>query len=285
MAKNKVQKKRKKLSVKRLIITIVLGAFVILMLFPLLWMLSASFKLESEVFTYPIQWITKNFSFNNYKEVLGGRYNFLQYYWNTIKVTVCTVILQVVTSCLAAYAFARLGFRFKNGLFALYLATMMIPAQVTLVPRFLIVNWMGLYDTHIALILMGAFGSVYGVFLLRQSMVSIPDSIIESARLDGAGHGRIFTRIVVPMTQPAIVTLVTMRFVWEWNEYQDALVFLRTRSKYTLQIGMKAFSDQMGTRYALLMAASVLAILPMFLVFCVGQKSMIEGIATGAVKG
>lgn len=276
--------KKKKISLFRLRNTVILALVVFTMMFPLLWMLSTSFKTENEVFDYPMKWITGSFSFKNYVAVLTGKYNFVLYFLNSIKVTICVVVLQLVICSMGAYAFAKMKFRFREALFALFLATMMIPDQVTLVPRFLIINSVKLYDTHLGLILPMAF-SVYGVFLLRQNMISIPDSIVEAAYIDGAGHWRIFSRIIIPMSKSALATLAIMRFVWTWNDYQNALVFLRSKKLFTLQLGMSQFADQAGTKYALLMAASVLAILPMFLIFCIGQKSIIEGMASGAVKG
>lgn len=276
--------KRRRISSGRLLCTVLLGLLVFTMIFPLLWMLSTSFKLEVEVFTYPIQWITENFSFNNYKAVLGEQYNFLLYYKNSIIITLSVVILQLVITSLGAYAFAKMDFPGKNWLFALFLATMMIPDQVTLVPRFLLLTNLKLYNTHISIILMLAF-SVYGVFMMKQAMMSIPDSIIEASRIDGAGHFRIFTQVAMPMCRPHIATLAIMRFVWTWNDYQTPFVFLRSRELFTLQLGMKQFSDLYGTKYALLMAASVLAILPLFIAFAIGQKNVVEGIASGAVKG
>lgn len=276
--------KKKKISVSRLCTTIIMALVVFTMMFPLLWMLSTSFKTEGEVFDYPMKWITSSFSFKNYIAVLTGKYNFLLYFLNSIKVTLLVVVLQLAICSMGAYAFAKMKFRFRESLFALFLATMMIPDQVTLVPRFLIINGLKLYDTHMGLILPMAF-SVYGVFLLRQNMISIPDSIVEAAYIDGAGHWCIFSRIVIPMSKSALATLAIMRFVWTWNDYQNALIFLRSKALFTLQLGMSQFADQAGTKYALLMAASVLTILPMFFIFCIGQKNVIEGMASGAVKG
>lgn len=276
--------KKKKISLSRLCTTIIMALAVFTMMFPLLWMLSTSFKTEGEVFDYPMKWITSSFSFKNYVAVLTGKYNFLLYFLNSIKVTLLVVVLQLTICSMGAYAFAKMKFRFRESLFALFLATMMIPDQVTLVPRFLIINGLKLYDTHMGLILPMAF-SVYGVFLLRQNMISIPDSIVEAAYIDGAGHWCIFSKIVVPMSKAALATLAIMRFVWTWNDYQNALIFLRSKTLFTLQLGMSQFADQAGTKYALLMAASVLTILPMFFIFCIGQKNVIEGMAAGAVKG
>jgi multiple sugar transport system permease protein len=266
--------------------TVLLAVLVLFMLFPLLWMLSTSFKIEKDVFAFPIQWIPPHFTLDNYKDVwaVTQEFNFPLYYLNSIKVTVAVVVLQLVISAMAAYAFAKMRVRAGGALFAAFLATMMIPDQVTVIPRFLLVSRLGLLDTHAGLILMAAF-SVYGVFLLRQSMIALPDSLIEAAKIDGAGHWRVFTRIVLPLSKPTLATLAILRFVWTWNDYQNPLIFLNTPAKFTLQLAMSYFSDANGTLYALLMAASVSAVVPLLIVFLIGQRYVIEGMAAGAVKG
>ena len=159
----------------------------------------------------------------------------------------------------------------------------MIPEQVTIVTRFLITRELGLYNTHTGLILMLSF-SVYGVFLLRQTMMSIPEALSESARIDGANHWQIFSRIILPMTQPTIATLAILKFTWTWNDYQNPLIFLTNPNKYVLQQGMQAFATQSGVYYSLTMAAAVSSILPLLIIFLIGQKYIIDGIGEGAVK-
>lgn len=276
--------KHRRLSPKKLLVTILMGLIVLTMMFPLLWMFSTSFKLEADVFNFPIEWIPRTATLGNYVQVWTGGYHFGEYYINSIKVTLAVVAGQLLICSMGAYAFAKMDFRFKNQLFALFLAMMMIPDQVMLVPRFMLLNTMKLYNTHTGIILMMIF-SVYGVFLLRQSMIGISDSIIEAARIDGASHYRIFFEIVMPISRPMLATLAIMRFVWTWNDYQTPLIFLRDQKLFTLQLGMSQFADQAGTKYALLMAASVLSILPLLLIFCFGQKNVVEGMAAGAVKG
>jgi len=275
---------RARLSPSRVVITALLGIFVFTMLFPLLWMVSTSLKFEVDVFTFPIRWLPPRWNFQNYVNVWTGNYNFPLYYLNTTKITVFVCVIQLMISSMGAYAFAKLRFKLKGPLFALFLATMMIPDQVTIVPKFMILKWLGLMDSHEGLILMLAF-SVYGVFLLRQYMLALPDSLLEAAKIDGAGHARIFTQIVLPMSVPALATLTILRFVWTWNDYQNPLIFLNTKNLYTLQIGMSQFASESGTYYALLMAASVCAIAPLFIVFLLGQNYIIDGMVSGAVKG
>jgi multiple sugar transport system permease protein len=279
---------RSPFSVAKFVRTIVLAVFVLAMMFPFFWMLSTSFKLEKDVFTFPVEWIPPHFTWDNFKTVWTVvpelKLNFPLFYLNSIKVTLATVILQLIVSSMAAYAFSKMKFKASGVLFAIFLATMMIPEQVTLVPRFLLISRMGLIDTLTGLIVMGAF-SVYGVFLLRQAMIAVPDSLIEAARIDGAGHLRIFFSIMLPLVKPTLATLAVLRFVWSWNDYQGPLIFLNSPEKFTLQLAMTYFSDVNGTLYALMMAAAVSAIVPLLIVFLFGQRYVIEGMSAGAVKG
>ncbi|MDO4296756.1 MAG: carbohydrate ABC transporter permease, partial [bacterium] len=231
-----------------------------------------------------IEWIPKTFvGLDNYKVVWGDEYQFGMYYWNSIKITVLSTILQILISALGAYGFTKVRWKWRDKVFLLYLATMMIPPQVMIVSRFVIMTEVGLYNTHAGLILMTMF-STYGVFLLRQAMMGIPNSLCESARIDGAGHFQIFMKIVLPLLTPAMATLAILKFVWTWNDYQMPLIFLSKRALFTLQLGMKLFATESGSIYSLMMAAAVSAIVPLILVFLLGQRYIIDGIASGAVK-
>lgn len=275
----------KKIDMNKLIMTIIMAILGIVFLLPLIWMISASLKVEKEVLTYPIQWIPKTWNaIENYKEVWTGSMPFLVLYWNSIKVTVLTTITSVFVSSLAAYGFAKIKFKGSNTLFLIVLATYMIPPQTLLVTQFLLYRWLGLYDTHTGLILLNSF-SVFGTFMLRQFYLGINDELIESARMDGAGHFRIFRSIALPLVQPAIATYAILRFIWTWNDFQYPLIFLRTKALYTIQLGVQSFSDEHGSVYTLMMAASVSAIVPLLIIFIIGQKQVIEGIQLGGVKG
>jgi multiple sugar transport system permease protein len=276
---------KRKVNYSKIILTVIMLLFALTMVIPFLWMISSSGKIENDVFTFPIQWIPRKWNLiNNYKTVWGSQYNFGLYYWNSIKVTVLTTFFQVVISAMAGFAFAKLNFKFKNQLFLLFLATMMIPDQVTIVPQFMILNKLNLYDTHAGLILMGCF-SIFGIFFMRQYMLSIPDSIMEAAKIDGAGYLTIFLRIILPISKPALTTLAILKFVWTWNDYMHPLIFLSSQKLFTIQIGMKSFVTDFSANYALMMAAAVSAIIPLIIIFLIGQKNVIEGITNGAVKG
>jgi multiple sugar transport system permease protein len=274
-----------KMTIYRSAITLFVLLVSITMIMPFIWMISASIKVEADVFKFPIEWIPARINaIANYTEVWTGKYNFALYYFNTIKLSVLTTVCQVLISAMGAYAFAKINFKYKNRLFIAYLATLMVPDQITLIPRFILLKSLKLYDTHLGLILLLSF-SVYGIFLLKQYMLTIPDSLLESARIDGSNHFMIFTRIILPISKPAIATLAILKFCWTWNDYQYPLVFLKSKELYTIQLGMKQFSSETGTYYSLVMAAAVCAIVPLFIVFIIGQRYLVDGITAGAVKG
>jgi multiple sugar transport system permease protein len=271
--------------IKKSIVTAIMLACSIMFLLPFVWMLSTSFKIEADVFKFPIQWIPERWNgFSNYKEVWFGEYPFYVYYWNTIKVTLFTTAISVVVSSLAAYGFSKVKFPFGKFLFMIVLATYMVPHQAILVPQFIFYRKIGLFDSHLGLILLGSF-SVLGTFMLRQFFMGIHNDLIEAAKIDGAGHWRIFWSIALPVVKPAIATYGILRFIWTWNDYQNPLIFLRTDSLLTIQIAMQKFTTINGEFYSLIMAAAVSAILPLVIVFIIGQKQVIEGIALGGVKG
>ncbi|MDQ0300517.1 multiple sugar transport system permease protein [Salibacterium salarium] len=274
----------RRLNTKKVIITIIMFAIGLLFLMPFIWMLSASLKAETNVFSYPIEWIPSDWKWDNYSRVWFGEQPFILYYWNSIKVTVLTTLLSVTVSALAAYGFSKIHFKGRNALFLIVLATFLIPAQAILVPQFMMYRVLNLFDTHLGLILLNSF-SVLGTFLLRQFFSSIQDDYIDAAKMDGASHFTIFYKVVVPMMIPAISTYAILRFIWTWNDYQGPLIFLRSDHLSTIQLAIERFSTSSGELYSLIMAGSVSAILPLIIIFIIGQKYVIEGIARGGVKG
>src|SRR5690606_24117447 len=274
-----------RLDMRKLIMTVIMALIGIAFLMPFLWMISASLKVEEDVLTFPIQWIPQTWNaIENYKEVWTGSMPFLLLYWNSIKVTVLTTLISCTVSCLAAYGFAKINFKGRDLIFLIVLATFMIPPQSLLFTQFLLYSWLGLYVTHTGLILLKIF-SVFGTFMLRQFYLGINNEIIESARMDGAGHFRIFASIALPLVRPAIATYAILRFIWTWNDFQNPLIFLRTKELYTIQLGVQSFADEHGSVYSLMMAGAVSAILPLLIIFIIGQKNVIEGIQLGGVKG
>ncbi len=269
--------------IKKICLTILLFIIAIAALIPFIYMISGSLKREIDIFKYPVEWIPSVFK-NNYAEVWTGNYNFYLYYFNSIKVTLLSVIGILLTSSLAAYGFTKIQFKGRDLIFLLYLSTLMIPQQVIMVPRFILFKYLNINDTHYALILPGIF-TAFGVFLLRQFMVSIPNELCESAKIDGAGHLRIWLQIISPLTASALVTLALISSVWSWNDYENPLIFLKTISLYTIPLGLISFVDETGKLYSLILAASVSATLPLILLFLAGQRFFIEGLTSGAVKG
>ncbi|WP_407647414.1 carbohydrate ABC transporter permease [Gracilibacillus salitolerans] len=268
-----------------MISTIILFFCSLAFLLPFIWMISTSLKIEADVFKYPIEWIpTRWNALANYQEVWFGDHPFYLYYWNSIKVAVFTTAISVVVSSLAAYGFSKVRFPAGAWLFIIVLATYMVPPQASLVPQFILYRYLGLFDTHIGLILLGSF-SVLGTFMLRQFFIGIHNDFIDAAKIDGAGHWRIFWQIALPIVRPAVATYAILRFIWTWNDYQNPLIFLRTDALYTIQLAMQKFTTINGSFYTLIMAAAVSAILPLLIVFILGQKHVIDGIALGGVKG
>lgn len=268
----------------KLLLTILLLAFAVTMVLPFLWMLSTSLKRPIEVFEFPVQWIPEVPQWSNYKEVWLGTHPFWLYYWNSIKVTGISVIGTVIISSAAAYGFSRVRFKGRDAIFMVYLATLMVPDQVTLIPRFILFNYLGIYNTHLALILPGIFTPL-GTFLLRQFYLTIPNELSEAARMEGAGHFTIWTRIAVPLSLPTLTSLIILSFTWNWNEFVNPLVFLNKPELYTVPLGLTNFIDDMGTEYTLMMAAAVSSILPVMLLFLACQRWFIEGVITSGVKG
>lgn len=281
--KSRVRSKPLPLLIKAFL-TIVLAGFALLMIIPYVWMLSTSFKINGEVFNYPIDWIPNTWHFDNYKQVWAGPNPFYLFYLNSIKITGITVFGNLLTSAMAGYAFAKIRFKGRNFLFLLYLATMMIPNQVLLVPRFILFDSLKLINTHYSLILPGLF-TVFGTFLMRQFFSTLPGELLEASRVDGAGYWRTFWQICLPLTKPAIVTLLILSFTWHWNEYESPLIFLRDKELYTIPLGLTSYVEEFGTNYVLTMAASVSALLPLLIVVIVCQKWVVEGFASSGLKG
>lgn len=268
----------------KITITAVFLLIGILMLLPFIWMLSASFKNTSELFRYPIEWIPDTLNTANYEKVWNGAVSFSVYYKNSVKITFFQVLGSLITSAMAGYAFAKLRFRGKETIFLLYLATMIIPAQVFFVPRFILFDSLGLVNTHLAIILPGMF-TVLGTFIMRQFFGTLPGELLEAAKVDGVGYWRMFWQICLPLTKPALVTLLILTFTWHWNEYENPLILLRDRQLFTIPLGLTTFTDENGTDYPLIMAASVSALAPLVLVVTVFQRWFVEGIASTGLKG
>ena len=254
-----------------------------LMLIPFIWMLSASFKLNKDVFTFPIEWIPSNPRPQNYVDI-WTRIPLLTFIGNTAKLTIIVTLLQLLTSSFAAYAFAKLKFKGKNTLFLGYIATIALPWQAYMVPQFMMLRSWGLNNTHLAIILLQAF-SAFGVFLMKQFYEGVPTELCEAARIDGLSEYGIWARIMLPLSKPAISTLVIFTFVSTWNDFLGPLIYLTETRLKTIQIGLRMFISQYSAEYGLIMAASVIALIPVLIVFLSLQKYFVQGVASAGLKG
>jgi len=269
--------------VSKAVVYLLLCVLAVIMLVPFVWMITASLKFNKDIFVIPYEWFNKDPRWANYVEI-WTKIPLARFTMNTVKLTVIVTLLQLFTSSFAAYAFAKLQFRGRNALFLAYVATIAVPWQVYMVPQFMFMRSLGLADTHLAIIILQAF-SAFGVFLMRQFYEGIPDSLCEAARIDGMSEYQIYLKIMLPLSKPALSTLIIFTFVNTWNDFLGPLIYLTTESKKTLQIGLKMFISQYSAEYGLIMAASVLSLIPVLVVFLVLQKYFVAGITTGAVKG
>lgn len=249
---------------------------------PFLWMVLTSFKELGEIFAYPPTWLPERFSLNNYTDAFAAA-PFGRFYANSLLVAVAVTLGQLVTCSMAAYAFARMEFWGRDVLFYIFLGTMMVPAHVTMIPSFMILHWMGLIDTYGALILPG-LASAFGTFLLRQFFLSLPKELEEAAFIDGCGRFRVLWQIVLPLSRPALATLAVFTFMGVFNDFLWALIVVNSQELYTVQLGLAIFRDRYSTEWGSLMAGSVVATLPILLLFFVAQKHFIQGIALSGLK-
>lgn len=262
---------------------ILLTVLAVGMIIPFIWMLLASFKSNIEVFTIPMKLLPERWRVENY-QTIWERIPLFTFFVNTTKLTVITTLIQVLTSCFAAYGFAKVKFKGRDLLFIIYVTTIAVPWQVYMVPQFAMMGKMGLTNSHFGLILLQAF-SAFGVFLMRQFMMGIPDELLEAARIDGLNEYGIFFRITMPLAKPGIATLVIFTFVNVWNDFMGPLIYLNSTELKTIQLGIRMFISQYGADYALIMAASVCALIPVVIIFMFCQNWFIEGITAGGVKG
>lgn len=252
----------------------------VLMVGPFVWMVSTSMKGQGEIFQYPPQWVPREWNLRNYAAIMDvlplGRMLL-----NSLTIAVSATIGQTASCALAAYAFARMRFRGKEALYFILLATMMIPAQVTMIPVFLIMKFLGWIDTLYALIVPAFFGGAFGTFLLRQFFATVPVELEDAARIDGCGNLRIFWRIILPLSRPALTTLAIFTFMAYWNDLLGPVIYLSSIDRATLTIGLANLqSGAMTTRYDLLMAGSVMSVLPILALLIFGQRWFTRGIAT-----
>jgi multiple sugar transport system permease protein len=253
------------------------------MVVPFLWMISSSLKADNEVLAYPPVWIPSDVQWGNYLKVLV-LLPFGRYLLNTTVVSITVTALEVLTSSLAAYSFARLRFPGRDRLFLLYLGTLMVPGQVTIIPNFLLISLFGWVNSYTALILPAAF-TAFGTFLLRQFFLSIPPELEQAARIDGCGYFGIYRHIILPLSGPALATLAIFSFTAQWNSFLWPLIVTNSDDFRTLTVGLSYFQDEYATQFNYMMAGSVLNIIPILVVFLLLQRYFVRGIALTGITG
>lgn len=253
------------------------------MLLPFGWMLSSSLKFNKDVFTFPMKWIPTEPRWVNYS-IIWTRIPLARYIYNTFKLAIIITTLQLLSSSFAAYAFAKLRFPGRRGLFLGYIATIAVPWQAYMVPQFILMRSLGLNNTHLSMICLQAF-SAFGVFMMKQFYESIPDELREAAKIDGLSEYGIWWRIMLPLSRPALSTLTIITFVNTWNDFLGPLIYLTRTELKTIQIGLRSFISQYSSEYGLIMAGSVVALIPVFVVFLSLQRYFVQGIASTGIKG
>jgi multiple sugar transport system permease protein len=249
---------------------------------PFAWLVLTSLKPPAEVFSRG--WIPRPFSPGNYADVFRNA-PVARWLWNTFFVSALAVASVILSSSLVAYGFARLRFRGRKQLFGLVLATYLLPAAVTLIPTFLIWNKLGAVGTYLPLWASNLFGSAFYIFMLRQFLFTIPQDLVDAARVDGASYLRIYWNIMLPLIKPALVAVGVFEFQAKWNDFMVPLIYLNKPAMYTMSLGLASFKDEFETQWALWMAASVILTIPMIVLFFLAQRFFIEGVATTGLKG
>lgn len=269
--------------VSRAVIYAALTAGGLAMIFPFLWMLSTSFQTAGALLVPPPQLIPSPIELGNYAEIASA-FPLWRFLFNSLGVAAVATILQVATSAMAGYAFARLRFRGRDALFLLYIATLMVPLQVTILPLFVEMKYLGLVDSYGALVL-PSIASAFGTFLLRQAFLGLPRELEEAAFMDGAGHLTVFRRIVLPLAMPAIATLAVFSFVASWNSFLWPLIIVNSPDLMTLPVGLSNLQGRYATAWNLLMAGSTVAVVPILIVYVIGQKYVIRGVTLSGLRG
>lgn len=262
----------------------VVGLSIVFMI-PMAWMLSTSLKEQGQVFTYPPVWIPNPIRWVNYSDVLTVA-PLLRWLANTSIIAVSSTVAVVISSSMVAFGFARLRFPGRDVLFALVLATMMLPGIVTLIPRFIMFKWCGWLDTFLPMIVPACFGGGgYNIFLVRQFYRTIPTDLDDAARIDGAGNWKIWTSIMLPLCRPVLTAISIFSFVYNWNDFMRPLIYLFTEEKKTVALGLRAFIQPFEASYHLNMAAAMYMAIPILLVFFFGQRHFLKGIVMTGITG
>ena len=269
-------------SVGTVVRTTFLLAMTFVILAPVLWFVLSSFKDATDLGARPPKILPTRWAFENYTEAFQ-MYNYMRYFINSVIVTTIATILTLLINSMAAYAFAKYNFRGRDGLFVMTLAMIMIPLQVILIPIYLVVSSLGLVNTYWGMIIPAA-ATPTGVFIIRQYMLTIPDELIEAARIDGAGEFRIFARIVLPLCRPALAVVAIFSILWRWNDFLWPLLIAQKEELYTLPVALALLNGQLVVPYNIVLAMSVMSIIPVLFMFVFMQRQIVQGIAQTGIK-
>jgi len=280
-------RRKTKNTIQIILITIILMIASMVCIFPFYWMILNSFKQPLEIFKVPVDIFTFNLTLDSYKEVFAYEDGIIwRAYMNSIFIAVCSTLGTLFTSSLAAFAFAKLKFRGNKALYALFIATLMIPGQVTMLPLFVIFSGLQWIDTFLPLIIPGVMINTYGVFMLRSFIVSIPNELLEAAEVDGCSYFRKYVSIVLPLLKPSLITLGLFTFIGSWNNYFGQLIYLNSPENTTIPLliaGLRE-SRMTGVEWGRIMAATTLSVVPIAIVYLKCQKYFVQGIATTGIK-
>lgn len=277
-------KARKKIKPRQVVSLTVLILLSVVMLFPFFWLVRSSFMTDREIMTMPIQWLPKQFNFDNYREAMKVA-PFGVYFRNSFLLVVVNVAGCVLSASFIAFGFTRLRFKGRNLWFALLLSTMMIPYTVLMIPQFIGWQAVGAYNTFVPLMLPAFFGNAFNVFLVRQFYLGIPKEYDEAALVDGANYFTIYRRVIMPMAVPALCSVGVFTFMSTWNDFIGPLLYLDNPQLKTVSLGLQVFIGQFTSKYNLMLAASTLATLPMIAIYFIAQRYFIEGITFSGLKG
>ena len=264
---------------------LVLSLFAVVLALPLAWLISTSLKTGAQTFLMPPKWIPEPIVWQNYPDSFAA-VPFQKYFWNTLQIVILSTLGTLLTSSMAAFAFARLRFPGRGPLFILVLSTLMLPTTITLIPKFIVFRNLGWINTLLPLIVpywMG--GSAFFIFLIRQFFMSIPYDLDEAARIDGASNFRIYWNILIPLSQPVLATVAIFSFIHHWNDFFEPLIYLQSPENWTMAIGLQGFKDLYSTSWNLMMAASTMMIIPLLVLFFFAQRYFVSGIHLSGIAG
>ena len=284
MEANNMAGKRKMKGLKRILLWGVILLVCIMSLFPFFWMIRSSLMTKTEIFGAPMKWLPKVPQWSNYVEALS-QIPFMKFFMNSFFLVIVNIVGKLLSSSLVAFGFSRINFKGKNICFALVIATMMIPWSVLLIPQFMLWSLAGLYNTYFPLTVPAFFLDGFYIFLLRQFFQTLPREYDEAAIIDGAGYFTIYSKILMPLCKPALMTVCVFTFMNTWNDFIGPMIYLKDVNKYTVSLGLQQFISQYTTEWHYMMAAATVAIVPMIIMFFFAQRYFIEGMTFAGVKG